>query len=491
MSQLRSRVLGAQFGITAITARLLTPADFGLFAIANVVFMLAANTIGMGLIQAIVREPVLDREIIGSTVLLSCCSAAALAVIEISVAPLVARGSVAADGDALKGLLQLVSLAILISGIGIPAQAIMQRELRFRELGQVHLAALVFGMGATTVALAMVGEGPNSLGYGCIAYVTIVSAGCWWSVSDRWTITWRGAHIVRIGRVGMQMSLVRLLDALWTQAPLMIANTQLSAFDVGLYQRAQSLVDGSIQATCGRVSSVVFPVIAARQHHDEFLRELIPPLIGIYSVFLLSAITFVVFAASDIVALMLGPGWSDAAEPLILIMFAYAVLAISQPASSQLEARAVFRGRILGAGFGTASVTFLGFVLGGKYGLNGIAVSVAISGAGTAGINFLAAVTHLRISLRSVISWVLPAAGITGLLAAALIVNSFLISDRLGSPALRLATMTSIAFAVMALGFRLFMGRSKRHMLANQVLRGMSRPVSSIASIFGLTAGRA
>ena len=98
---MRLQSLGVQFGITAITARLLTPADFGLFATANIVFVLAANTIGAGLILAIVREPVLDREIIGSTVLLSCCSAAAVALIGIWVAPFAARVSATADGETL------------------------------------------------------------------------------------------------------------------------------------------------------------------------------------------------------------------------------------------------------------------------------------------------------------------------------------------------------------------------------------------------------
>jgi O-antigen/teichoic acid export membrane protein len=483
--------IGVQFGITAVTARLLTPADFGLFAIANVIFVMAANITGMGLILAIVREPVLDREVIGSTVLLSCSAAAALALIGMSAALLAGRASGAQDGNALQGLLQLISLAILISGIGVPAQAIMQRELRFRELGLVHLAALVLGMGATTVALALLGEGPRSLAYGCVAYVGIVSAGCWWRLRDRWSITWRGAHIIRIGRVGMQMSLVRLLDSLWTQMPLIIANAQLSSVDVGLYQRAQSLVDTGIQATTGRVNSVIFPAIATRQDHDGFLRDLIPPVIGIYSLFLLPATTFVVITASDIVALMLGPGWRDATEPLMLIMIAYMVLIISQPASSQLEVRALFRARILGAGFGAAGVALLSLVLVGKYGLNGIAVAAVISGAGAAGINLLAMMAHLRVSPRHIIEWVLPAAGITGLLALSLIVCSVLIGDRVGSPALRLAIMASIAFVNVVVGFRLLMSRNKRQMLSNYVFLGTSPPAMSIARIFGFPAGSA
>ena len=484
--------VGVQFGITAIVARLLRPSDFGIFAIANVVFVIAANLGSVGLISAIVREPVLDQEIIGSAVLLSFCVSAALASIGILVAaPLAGLASGVGESGTLQGLLQLISLAILISGIGDTAQAIMQRELRFRELGLVHLAALVLGMGASTVVLSLMGEGPWSLAYGCVAYVAIVSAGCWWRLRDRLSISWRRAHVLRIGLVGMQISLLRMLDALWTQTPLIIANTQLSSFNVGLYQRAQSLVDTGIQATSGRVSAVIFPVMALRQGHDEFLREVIPPLIGIYSLFLLPVTDFVVFTASDIVALMLGPGWHDATNPLIFIMIAYAILMISQLAGSPLEARAVFRARILGAGFGAASVALFGFALVDKYGLNGIAIAAVISGAGMAAINFVAIVAHLRVSPRNIITWVLPAIGITGLLAIALIVCSSFIGHRVGSPALRLAIMGFVAVAVVAIGFRVFMGRTKRQVLSDYVFPGMSRPAISIAKIFGLPASSA
>ena len=481
--------VGIQFVITAVVARLLTPSDFGIFAIANVIFVIAANLGSVGLISAIVREPVLDQDIIGSAVLLSCCVAAALAAIGILIlAPLAGLASGVGETGTLQGLLQLISLAILISGTGDTAQAIMQRELRFRELGLVHLAALVLGMGALTILLSLMGEGPWSLAYGCIGYVAIVSAGCWWRLRDRWSISWHGAHILRIGLVGMQMSLLRMLDALWTQMPLIIANAQLSSFNVGLYQRAQSLVDTGIQATSGRVSAVIYPVMASRQGHDEFLREVIAPLIGIYSLFLLPVTGFVVVTAADIVALMLGPGWHDAAGPLRFIMIAYAILMISQPAGSQLEARAAFRARIVGASFGVASLALFGMVLVRNYGLNGIALAAVISGAGAAAINFGAIIAHLRVSPRNIVTWMLPAVGVTGLLTVALMVCSSFIDHRVGPPALRLVIMGSIAVVVVAIGFRLFMDRAKRRALSSYIVGGMSRPAISVAKIFGLTA---
>jgi O-antigen/teichoic acid export membrane protein len=280
-----------------------------------------------------------------------------------------------------------------------------------------------------------------------------------------------------------------MLEGLWTQIPLIIANAQLSSFDVGLYQRAQSLVDTGIQATSGRVNSVIFPAIASRQDHDQLLRELTPPLI--YSLFLFPATAFVVVMASDIVALMLGPGWNDATGPLILIMIAYALLIISQPVCSQLEARAVFRGRMLGAGFGAVSVGLLGLVLVRKFGLSGIAAAAVISGAGSAAINFVAIVAHLRVSPRDMVAWALPGAGIAGLLAAALILGSFLLKNRVESPTPRLAMMACVAVAMIVIGVRLFFGRTKRQTLLRFLLPNISQSPRFLAKILGIPAGSA
>ena len=106
-------------------------------------------------------------------------------------------------------------------------------------------------------------------------------------------------------------------------------------------------------------------------------------------------------------------------------------------------------------------------------------------------INVVAIATHLRISSCNIIAWVLPAVGITGILIVALIVCSLLIGDRVGSPALRLVIIGSIAVALIASGFRLFISRTKRQMFSNYVFPEMSRPVISIGRIFGLPASSA
>jgi O-antigen/teichoic acid export membrane protein len=475
-----------QLGITAIVARLLTPFDFGLFAIANVAFVIASHIGGIGLISAIVREPVLDRKIIGSAVLLSYGLSAVLALTCIVLAPLATTGPDAVGKRTVEGLLRLMSLAIVISGVGAPAQAMMQRDLHFRELALTQFTGLILGTGATTVVLALLQGGPWSLAYGYIVNMAIVTGGCWWEMRHQWSIFWRPDHIMRIGRISIQMTVLRVLDSLWAQMPLIVANSQLSSYDVGLYQRAQSLVDMGFQSTCGRVNNVLFPVMASRQHQEGFLRELIPPLIGIYSLFLLPAAAFVAVAAPDIVALMLGPRWGNATGPLVVIMIAYTSLFISQSASSQLEARAMFKARIIGAGVGLIILTIGGLLLVTKYGVIGIAVSAVVSGAVTTAINFFSISDDIQISTRQILGWMIPSAATASLLALTMFLCSHLIIPRSASPAMRLTIMGAVAGGVAVIGFRIFIGSTRRRVLS---MYFSSAPTSSailVLKILGL-----
>jgi lipopolysaccharide exporter len=478
----------AQVGITAILARLLTPSDFGAFAIANVAFVIGAQLGLTGLLQAIVREPVLDRERLGSAIFLSLLVSVALAVIGILLAPLAGLGSISAS-SVVEDLVRLMSLSIVISGITSPAQAIMQRELRFRELGFMQLAGIVLGSGATTISLALAGNGPWSLAYGSIANMAIVSASCWWKLRDRWCISWHGAHVIRIGLVGAQMTLVRILDGLWGQLPLVVAHARLSSSEVGLYQRAQTIAGIGIQYTSGNFNSVLFPAMASRQNRTDLQRELVPPLFGLYCLFLFSVAAVVAILASDIVAVLLGPNWEGAAKPLSVIMIACACLLCSQPASSQLETNAVLKPRIISAGFGATSVALCSLLLVGKYGLTGIALAAVIAGMGTSIINLVAAVRHFAIDPRTIVVWLIPSFGVVGLLTSALMICHPLVMRAVGSPMMRLVAMTAVAAIVFVIAFRLFVHGSRRRKLSKYLSPSMSRLVIVIAGIFGLRPG--
>src|SRR5437870_543038 len=108
-----------QLLIIAILARLLKPSDFGLFAIANVVFVFAVHLTQPGMTTAIVREPELDREIVGSFVSLSIGVSMLVAVVCFVVAPLVALGAQPSDRLLTEHLVRIMSVTIFVSGISL------------------------------------------------------------------------------------------------------------------------------------------------------------------------------------------------------------------------------------------------------------------------------------------------------------------------------------------------------------------------------------
>ena len=478
--------LTVQLVITAVVARLLGPADFGLYAIANVAFMIALCANGYGLAATIAREPSLDADVVGSALLVASSVSVVLACAVFVIAPWASGfGGSRENSELTRVLMQLMSARILVAGIGTPAQALMQRELRFRDLGLIQFAAYLIGTGGITIILAQAGLGPKSLIWGDIATSTIVSGTCWWCVRGRWSTSWNIRHLMRIGRIGWQMTSLCVLDALWTQLPLLVAKAYLGPSAVGLYQRSQTLVNIGIQNSTARISAVVYPAMATQQDRSLFLRDLIPPLVGLYSTFLFSAAAFVAVMAPDIVQALLGPAWTEAAPTISWVMIAFVALHVSQPASIQLEVLALLRPRMISSACGAVGVIFFGFILVKPYGLQGIAAAAVLSGLTTTIINFVAVVHYLRVRPLDLVRWIIPSTGAAFVLLLALELLHRHVAVHISSPALRLVVMTAIASVVALAGFRLLLGPRRREALALYMSPEVPPLASAVARILG------
>lgn len=483
--------LMVQLVVTAVVARILSPRDFGLYAIANVAFVLAMHISDRGLVSAIVREPSLDSEVVGSALLLSCGVSAVLACAVFFMAPWAAStGANTEDDETIRVLIQLISARILVAGIGTPAQALMQRELRFRDQGSIQFAGLLFGTGGVTLALAYLGFGPKSLFWGDVTNSAMVTGACWWCVRERWSTSWSTAHAIRIGWIGWRMTMLRVLDVLWTQLPLLVTKTYLGPSSAGLYQRSQTLVDIGIQYTTGRINSVLYPAIAARQHRTAFLRDLIPPLVGLYAMFLFSSAAFVAVMAPDIVQVLLGPAWTDAAPIIPWIMIAFVVLHVSQPASTQLETRGHLRPRIIGSSCGAAGVVGLSLILVEPYGLAGIAAAAVFSGMATTFINFTAIVRSLGVRPINVMRWVIPSICASLAVFVVLEASYWYLVDRISPAPVRILVMGVITSVVAVGGFRLSLNASRRETVSAYISDDVPRFVHVAAKLLGLRPAR-
>ena len=160
MTLLVGRTLGFQLltaGVTVVLARLLTPADYGLFAIALSVQLVGQNVAELGLPAALVRmpePPAAELQAATMGFLLAVTLPAALALLLVAFVLLPALGTYS---DTLR-VIAITLVAVPIYAARAVPMAMMDREMRFGRVAAVEAADTVgFNLFALATALAGIG----------------------------------------------------------------------------------------------------------------------------------------------------------------------------------------------------------------------------------------------------------------------------------------------------------------------------------------------
>jgi O-antigen/teichoic acid export membrane protein len=148
-----------------VIARLLTPDEIGLFAIAASILALGQAFRNMGIAQYLVREKDLTREKIEAALFVSWCGCLLLS------ASLYFGSSVLAEfyeSPALKELIIILSIAILFIPFGVVDESSIVREMRFKRLAAIEATSSIANV-IVSITLAMNEFGAISLAYAAIA----------------------------------------------------------------------------------------------------------------------------------------------------------------------------------------------------------------------------------------------------------------------------------------------------------------------------------
>jgi len=145
---------------TATISRLLSPAAFGLIAIANLVILFTQYFARMGIASAVVQKPNLSREDIRAA------STAGIVVGVVCMAVVWALAwPIAAlfRNPELPPILRALSLSFVFMGWSMTGLGLLRRELRFKALSLIAVGAYVSGYVVIGVGLALLGAGVWSL----------------------------------------------------------------------------------------------------------------------------------------------------------------------------------------------------------------------------------------------------------------------------------------------------------------------------------------
>ncbi len=375
------------FGIRPISmllaiwlARLLTPSDFGLVGLAMIVFNAANLFTDLGMRPTVVQTKEDINKVAHYAFVLVMAASIAFTVVSIIAAGPIAR--LLGGSEGLVAVIRWMAVYVAIDGLWIIPEALLRRDLRFKELG---LSQLPGELASTiiSIALALSGFGLWSLVIGNCAGQLLRSALLWWYYRpwiwlrpQKWDKEiLRG--MFKFGLPSMGNGLLRYSQA---QIDTFVIGRQLGAFSVGIYNRALNLTGRlSDMLTTSIFGNVLFPSYAKIQ--DDRPRLARAYLKSSKMVFLMIVPVSVGLAitAPLLVPVLLGPQWT----PMIVVWQIFSLYGLLRPIVS--NAAPLFQAvgqpqRNLTSGLLLFAVKLpLILLLVGPFDVEGVAVAVTIA----------------------------------------------------------------------------------------------------------------
>lgn len=327
---------GLQVLQTAVLARLLAPGDFGNVAIVMTIITFFQLFADVGVSNAIVQKRSISDEQLSSLFWLNVASGAILALSLSLASPLVASWYRMA---ALAPLLATLSLGLLATAFGQQLRALAQKRLEFQLLAKIELYGALTGFG-TALCWAFVAPGPMALVAGFVANAITSSVLCWIVLSRGWRPQrrFRLDEIREFTSFGGYVLANNLVNALNSQADILIGGRILGPHALGLYSLPRDLSLRLATAINPIVTRVAFPVLAGSQHDRKAMKS-----IYLRTLALTSAVNFPLYAAlvvfaPEVVAILFGTRWSEAAPLLRLLASWGLVRSTGAPVGSLLLA---------------------------------------------------------------------------------------------------------------------------------------------------------
>ena len=253
--------IALQLASTVIISRLLTPAEVGICSIAAVFHALASACRDFGIGEYLIQERDLTQEKIRAAFGLNILVSWLMAVSMVAIGP-VAAGFYREEG--IRDVMAVMALSFVIVPFGAILQAWFRRELKYTSIVTSNVIASV-GTFIVSIALAWYGFGYMSLAWSSFASMALtVLVMLWFRPKD--FPRWPGVRgIAQVFHFGKNASSLYVAAQLGRGAPGLIIGRASGSADVGIFSRANGLVEMFNRLVMQPVLQICMPYFARSQ----------------------------------------------------------------------------------------------------------------------------------------------------------------------------------------------------------------------------------
>jgi teichuronic acid exporter len=406
-------------GITLLVARILVPADYGLVGMAALFLGLVRflSEFGIGSSVVVMRES--NRETLAS---LNTCAAILGSIgMLVTMAFAIPLGHFFAAPD-LPAVIMVSSLGFPIAAIRTLPAAVLQRDFRFKllaaiDLGQAVSAALI------TLGLALAGGKYWSIILGNAAAALLASLA---------VIAFSPQRFGRpqLSKLRPAISLSKNITTatlgwyIYSNADFLVVGKMLGQAALGLYNIGWTLAMLIVERVTTLVSGVAPAYLAAAKHDLTELRRYLFRISGTIALLTFPASLGLALVADDFCRVILGARWMGAIGALRILAI-YAGVRSLGPLLAQMltvsgEDRFVARN-----GAAAAIVMPVAFVVGARWGVEGVAVAWVIAYPLVTTPLFMKTMRHLEIRVGDYLAALKPAFVSTAVMVVAVLALRF------------------------------------------------------------------
>jgi O-antigen/teichoic acid export membrane protein len=328
---------GIQLLLVTILARYLSPVDFGLMALVQVVVEFSSYFIDMGFNNIIIYKQDISRRQLSSLYWLNIFTGIIIFLIIFVISPWL---SVFYKAPELEPLLNLVGITFILIPIGQQHKTILQKELKFDIISRVDILSRTIS-GILAIALGIKGFGVYSLAImvisnSFISSIVFLIIGLKTNKPD---FVFSHNELKSLYSFGMFQLGERTLNYFSGQFDTIIIGKILGPHSLGIYTIAKNLVMKPQQIINPIVTRVAFPIMAKFQNDTEKLKKTY-----ISTTNYLASINFplhlsIAILAEPLTILLFGKQWIEAVVIVkILALFAM-IRSVYNPVGSLLLAK--------------------------------------------------------------------------------------------------------------------------------------------------------
>jgi PST family polysaccharide transporter len=302
--------LVVQVVATVVLARILTPTDFGVVAMATTFSLLLVNFGFNGFTEAIVQRDQVHQDLASTIFWINTGFGTILTIAFAAAGSLLARFY---HDPAVRPVAAGISLTIFVTSISTVHMALLKRAMRFSWLSLNDIVARFFSVGLSVV-LALTGWGYWALVVGAIAQPVSAGIGAWILCG------WLPGFPKRTAGVGPMLRFALNtygnfgVNYISRNTDNLLVGWRFDAQSLGFYKKAYDLFALSVTQFVSSIAVVVVAGLSRVNKDPALYRRYLLDAIGIMTFVGMGLGSVLTVTGKDLIFALLGPKWSVAGQ---------------------------------------------------------------------------------------------------------------------------------------------------------------------------------